>query len=102
MGSFASAVCALNVIPGMDTALITLVQTIMIMMLGNKLGMDINASYALSRAGVNIANNLGKYLLNETAGMIPVAGTLVNVSISYYITQTLGEELLREYQAHKL
>ena len=97
LGSAASAICSLNIIPGVDTALITMVQTIMIMMLGNKLGMNISASYALSRAGINIANNIGKYLMNETAGMVPVVGTAANVFLSYYITHKLGEELLREY-----
>lgn len=92
-----SGVCALNPIPGMDTALITLVQTVMITNISAKMGTPISATEAFGRAVANVSDNPGKYLFNEVTNMAPVGGNIPNMLMSFYITKSLGYEMIRQY-----
>lgn len=86
-------------VPGSDAMPIIAAQVSMIVALGRVLDVSIDAAYATSLAKTAIAKQAGKYVACQFTKFVPGFGSVVNATVAFSLTETLGWDVVKQFSA---
>lgn len=88
-------------IPGSDSAVITPIQLVMTVSLGEVFGLDIDESVAKSTVASAAAAMVGRTASQLIIGWIPVAGNIINATTAAALTETIGWIIAKEFEKQR-
>ncbi len=93
----AAGATGLAPIPGSDAGPLLAIQVTMIVALADVFNLAFSKAYAWNLAKTQLAEQGGKYVAGQIAGIIPVVGTIAKGSVAAGFTRALGWSVAEDF-----